>query len=432
MDSNVSVIAMLMARYARHETLTDEERRILEEWWQSSPENREVADQFADEKWVERALASLDKVPRKKMWKEISRQLDEMDGITEKAPDRLPSLRAKRRRMLWFSVSAASVLLVIGAIWLLGKRAEIKEKGIPSEVLALTAALRDEGDAIWTDSAGRPVPLGAVPVGGVVSRAGRQVLRKVDTFALAYDTPGAETGSPSMEMPADMPADSTGLFRNCLAVGRNSSPYYLRMVDGNAVWLGGGARLQYTGNSGDVAYPYRFTGKALFDIVKNLGRPLVIHLPNGKRIKVEGTRFYVESHADSPMSKVAIFSGNLRLFDKGDSIQLRTGQEAITDADGIVVQAIVDSSAMMAWAGNSLFFHFNNTEFESTLSQVAAWYGLKISNPGRLKGTAINSDLPRSSSPDNIIQILKIVESGYVTLRLEQNVIVVADWPGTR
>jgi hypothetical protein len=429
MDSKVSIITRLMAKYARHEELTDEERRMLEEWWQSSAENRELAELFADENWVKKALGQMDSVPRKEMWREINRQLDEIEvkAGTPSTAHRIPSARA-RTHFLSVAVAVVALGVIVCAYCILGGKTAIRtNKESTPPVIGAALGLARDSDATWTDVNGS-IPLSAVPVGGVVSQAGSRILRKVDSFSLAYDVPAVL----DTEMRAVLATDTAGLFKNCLAIGKNSSPYHVQMYDGNAVWLGGGARLRYTSNRRDAASPYSISGKGLFDIVKNMGRPMVIHLPNGRRIKVVGTRFFVNAEADSPASTVALFSGKLRLFSNGDSVRLRAGQEAIARADGVVVKAIADSSAMMAWTGNSLRFHFNNAEFETVLAQVATWYGLKIVNPARLKGTPITCDLPRASSPDPILQTLRLVENGFIQLRLDRNTIIVSDGTGAK
>jgi len=438
MDANEPIIARLMAKYSRQEALTYEERRILEAWWQASPENRELADLFADKEWVKEALSIMEEAPGEEMWEAISTRLDEMQGISRPAPGRLRALWVRRRAVLSrLALPAATLLLFVAVCWLLSRRGEGKEKVGAGTVIAVAAGVPMEEDATWTDSSGRAIPLSTVPVGGVVARAGSEVLRKVERYALAYDAPAFEAilndePAPREFVASQEFASGPGLFRNCLAVGKNSSPYHLQMANGNAVWLGGGARFEYTGNRRDVAHPYALTGKALFDIAKDLGRPLVIHLPGDKLIRITGTRFFVDSRVDSSESKVALFTGQLRFFNTTDSgVQLQAGQEATAGAGGIVVRPIADSSAMMAWVDHSLHFHFTHTPFDSALAQVAAWYGLTVSNPAKLKPAPISGDMLRPGLPEGVLHNLEAVAGGAVQLRREKNMIVVSDGIGT-
>jgi hypothetical protein len=270
------------------------------------------------------------------------------------------------------------------------------------------------------DSAGHAVMLGALPVGSIISTLGNKILRKVDTNALAYDAS------------AEKNQYTVACSGNVLATGSESAPYHLQLSDGSAVWLAAGARFKYANNSRDNQHPYALAGKGFFDIAKAGGRPFVIDLSNGNRIRVTGTEFSAESYPQKPASRVVLVSGSLSLTSKKDSVRLAAGEEAIGQVASVEKQKTRDGAGVRGWIGQSLSFHFSNTDFETALARVASWYGLTVSNPHKLKGTAIMFDLPKPASPERVVQSIAKIQSHFVQLNIEHNEIVVSDWRGTR
>lgn len=420
MDANDSLITRLMAKYARHEALTAEELRTLENWWKASSDNMELAKQFGNEEWVREAVKKLNSVPKREMWAEITRQLDEMDAAVNGAGTGFqPKKSTGRLATLAWSLSAAA--LVLCTVWLIVKQERTKPGKAPTTAKTEnTPVIIAKRDAIWIDSTGHSVPLGSLPVGSIISTIGANILRKVDTNALAYDAL------------ADKKLFLRPSGSNMLTTGSESSPYHLQLSDGSAVWLSSGARFIYSNNSRDNEHPYTLVGKAFFDIAKAGGKPFVIDLLNGNRIRVTGTEFSAESYAQKPDCRVALVSGSLNLTTNKDSVQLSAGEEAIGHSASVEKQKIKDPAAVTGWIGKSLSFHFDNTDFETALAQVASWYGLKVSNPHNLKGTAIMVDLPRPSSPEPILKSIAKLQSHFVQMSFQNNEIVVSNWRGTK
>ena len=102
MVDNQNRIAGLMVKYARRETLTEEENTLLEQWSSSSVTHRQVAEQFSDPDWVWENLKALPPVPSKEMWHVIEQRID------DPAP----------RRIGWRVGAVAAVLVVLAGTWL--------------------------------------------------------------------------------------------------------------------------------------------------------------------------------------------------------------------------------------------------------------------------------------------------------------------------
>lgn len=400
-----------MGKYIRKEHLTAEERHFLNEIWKASPEFQKLAEQFADEQWVEAELEKQKQVPVEAIWAEINRQLDEMgepDFVPEPETVDKP-LMGRVLASLWTPVAAAILVLAAG-YWLLRKTLPPEEK---VKEMATAGVLNLSGThATWTHKSGRRVVLDSLPVGSVVDSSGGRILKKVDSNALAYDQ------SASLE-------NGSSLYHNCLAIGEKSRPYHLQMADGDGVWLASGSQLQYPDGRRS---PYSLTGKALFNVFRDPSRPVEILLPEGKRIKVLGTDFSVNAAKDHGPSRVAVLSGKVRFYNYRDSVPVGAGEEAVAEARGLTTAKIKDPAGEASWVGKAGFFYFVDADLDTVLARVGDWYGLKIVRTTNAKATEVNAELSRSSSPADVLRDIATIENGIIRLSLKNNTIIVSDW----
>lgn len=380
MDSNDPVINLLMAKYARRELLTPEELQLLEAWWGASPENRELADLVRDEKWVKEALEIMDEASEQEMWKEFSRRLDEKQGIIRPSPVR--GFRMQRRILLRGLAAAVVLFLAVRAGWLLTR--SWRPGTAPGEIVSAPRSREPAtGDqpvlstAVTGEERSFPVENRVLRREGTRTPTGAGVHIRPEAHIHSSDRNAGDARANHGPVPVKqrvnrhdptlVPVDTGNLVHYCRAVVPSPST-------------------DISPTEHTVAYPYSYSAKALLAILGDLEGPTEIHLPNGKRMRVAGTRRFEN--------------------------------------------AGIDPRKGAAPADPSAAFHFKDADLERVLAQVAEWYGLKVSNPGGWKGGAITGELPRSSRPDSVLYTLQLLEKGFVQLRLDQKVIVVSGWPG--
>lgn len=102
MVDNQNLIAGLMVKYARRETLTKEENTLLEQWSSRSAEHRLVSNQFKNPEWVRESLKALPPVPSDAIWNALEQRID------DPAP----------RRIGWRVGAVAVVLVILAGTWL--------------------------------------------------------------------------------------------------------------------------------------------------------------------------------------------------------------------------------------------------------------------------------------------------------------------------
>jgi ferric-dicitrate binding protein FerR (iron transport regulator) len=418
MASNDDLITALMIRYARHEKLTDEEMRTLEEWWQQSPEHQRLAEQFGDEDWVKAQLAKMKPAPMKEMWEGINKYLDEQGA----PDDRETPMEWERpeypvqRRIRWMRplTVAAAVALCVCAVWLVvrkngatsGGSAPVAAVNRPSEPIA-----REDG-VLLVGSDGSTVDMNAVPNGTIVWRSEDAYLKKVDTDQLVqYGRGGA------------------GLFRQAVLVGKKMSNYFVRLADGSSVWLNRGARFEFPVSNGNGRDVYDLQGKGFFEVTKDPSRAFVVRTPHDRAVEVLGTVFHVDADKEDSTSRVDLLSGSVRVRSGVDSLLLTPAHQAELGTDRIAVRSMRDSGAGMAWVKKSLYFHFDNTKFKDAVEAVAAWYGYTVSNPKNLRGVTITDNLRKDPTPERVVQAIGQVEIGYLYIWISNKVITISDLP---
>ncbi|GGB23645.1 FecR family protein [Puia dinghuensis] len=443
MASNQYNIAELLAKYARRETLSEEEMSVLESWRQRSAENASMFDQFADEQWVAKQLAQRKNVPRAgTKWADIAKRLAETDdpsAMTVREIGWYKRRRLRRRRNnIRLMVTTALVLICAGGgWWFFFQRPSVK-----GDLLSPTAATPDvtkvpvpaDDAVLLIASDGSLVNINSLPVRAIVAQTDRGILYKRAADYLAF-VPLAGEHLMGAQETTTVAAPSPGkknLVWQGLLIGRKGTPYHLRLPDGSTVWLAGGSRFRYPLTGRGMNATCSLEGKGWFSVAKDPSRPFVISLPNDRMVRVTGTEFNVEAYHERPEAKVALFTGALQLLQHGSEVaQLKPAQEAVMRSGRPDVRPMKDSTAVKGWLSRSLFFHFDKTECTDALAAVAAWYGCTVSNPQGLRGMPITGDLWRNDdpSPDRVLWVIEQIESGYIHLKRIGNVIEVSTGP---
>ncbi|HVU95467.1 MAG TPA: DUF4974 domain-containing protein [Puia sp.] len=263
----------------------------------------------------------------------------------------------------WLAKAAVVVLLMLGGDLLCDLPGNRKVVQTLSKDSGYPASLSVKSK----EGSVRPsvVLFAVAPVDEMIPCEGTPVFRTVDIVGPTADADVPVKRRMKKFTPAPATVDSGSLFHYCSAVVATRSRDIPQM--------------EHT-----VAYPYSYYTKALLGILSHLEGPIDIHLPDGKQVRLAGNRRFENAGVDSPVRK---------------------------------------------WpdpAAQSPGFLFNDTELDRVLAEVAEWYGLKVSNPGRWRGVAITGKLVRASRPDSVLNTLRLLENGFVQLRWDQKVIFVS------
>jgi transmembrane sensor len=181
---------------------------------------------------------------------------------------------------------------------------------------------------------------------------------------------------------------------------RNGTKTNLLLPDGSTVWLNAGSRLTYDSLYGNSTREVSLSGEAYFDVVRNPGKPFIIH--TGKiNIRVLGTTFNVKSYPGEKTIETSLIKGSIEVTFpslSSNKIILKPNQKLIIDKTEIVsnnynhktehaqkpaisIQPInrVGSDSLIAetgWMQNRLYF--DDMSFQELLKNMERKYGVSF------------------------------------------------------
>ncbi|HVS95771.1 MAG TPA: FecR family protein [Puia sp.] len=437
MNPRDSKIIDLMVKYVRREKLTVEEMQLLEEFWKQSPGHQRLAEEFGNEEWVRSQLADMEPAPVEEMWQEIDKYLDEIGApddrelnpilLAEETGGEADGIRTGVRRQgkIVFGI-AASLAVCMAGVWIFNSR----RQSVTTKPFFIAAAavywlpIPEDDKVLVQASDGSVVEMNPLPTQKIVMRTGTDYTEKLDADEVGVF--GSEENQDIPRMP-DVPTAKAVVWQT-VYVGKQHARFLVRLRDGSTVWLKGGTRLRYPVGPKEQVEHYALAGTGYFEVVKNHLRGMEVETIDGGRIDVLGTVFNVEADGRGSGTVVSLVEGSVEVHKGAGSRKLEPGDEAVIGPSNIDVHSRPDPAAAMAWIGDARLFHFENTDFDSAIAKVAAWYRLSVA-PHTAKGMAIDATVPKERTPDRVLQDIQEAGSNRVYVWLEGSVIHISDKP---
>lgn len=182
------------------------------------------------------------------------------------------------------------------------------------------------------------------------------------------------------------------------------------LPDGSRVDLGAASTLRvfYPESPDRGPREVRLDGQAVFNVVHDEDRPLLVHAGNGIAEDM-GTRFGVRAYSGDGSVQVVVTEGRVTLRTEtapaGSGTLLQRGDLGVLDAAGrILVTNGVDTAAYVGWTRGRLTFR--EQRLDAVARELSRWYGVDIAVPD--SGTAardITLDVPLRSLP----QVLDLI-----------------------
>jgi ferric-dicitrate binding protein FerR (iron transport regulator) len=323
------------------------------------------------------------------LWQGISEEKKiegkKADILVEKAIN-ADSVRRKRRYLSvrWHQIAAAAVLalaLGIGIRYLFSQR----EDRSPAVVHHLVKQY--ENDV-------KPGGTRAVLMAGQT----QVVLNKKDTsFVLAGNTVNIQAGG--VKVAGEKPVQYT-------LVTPKGGEYSLILEDGTKVWLNADSKLVYPSGFGGGARKVQLTGEAYFEVKTDAEHPFIVHTYR-QDIRVLGTEFNVQAYPEENEIVTTLITGKVQVNSKGEKVQLKQGQQAISNKNGILrLQPKADLEQAIAWKEG--YFRFDYTDIYEIMRQLSRWYDIKVSYE---KGVKHREFLAFINRDNNISEVLGMLEA---------------------
>lgn len=365
------------------EILPEEDRALLEEWLERSPENRKVYGRL--EEWYRNnaGFRLREGIRHEAAWKSILEKKRVADGLR------------RRRLFLRLSGVAAVLALLIGiGVWMW--RPGSDERFYPLQVQGVQLELGD-GEKI------------ALP-------AGREAL------SLAVSGVNAVCDSNKLTYRSDISSDkSETVVYNRLIVPKGAE-YRLVLSDGTRVFMNAASELRYPTVFKGKREVY-LKGEAYFEVSRDTVNRFVVRTA-GMDIQVLGTSFNVSAYDDGFVMATTLVSGKVKAVCGGHEYDLRPGEQISNNRKtGEVDVKAVNALLYTAWKDG--YYYFEAQRLEDVMQMISRWYGFKVvfQNP-ELKELEFSGRLQRYEEAERLFRKFEQVERNIRFVRIGDSVVV--------
>lgn len=324
-----------------------------------------------------------------------------IDTILKEASHKI-QFRARTRKMIWWRVAAAAILVLIFSVlsYFIYFNQNTKQTQI-AKASRHDVSAPNNSRARLTLGDGTIVYLDSTQKGSVVVQGNVKVIKNKDG-QISYS------------------GTNDKIIYNTLSNPRGSRVINLLLSDDSKVWLNSGSSLRYPtafiGNEREV----EITGEAYFEVTHNTAMPFKVKKGNNE-IKVLGTHFNVNAYDDEPDIKVTLLEGVVNVNSVNASIKLKPGEQAQINSSGeISMNKEVNVNEVIAWKEG--FFEFENMQLPDIMRQIARWYDVQVvyelPNNKKQFGGRISRNL-------SLTGVLNLLETNGVRFKLEGNKITV-------
>lgn len=356
-------------------TITPEELAELNEFLDSDPVHRRRFEQRTAAENIWKALADMKEgeLMRDKRRKELAQYFSE--GAPSIAPQR-------RHRWQWYAVSAAAVLFMATALWLITDRRPVH----PSTETANKPYIPPGGNkAILQLSDGSRIDLASATKGAVAQQGNSQVIKQ-DNGQLSYlHTSGA----------------ATAVAYNMVFTPKGGT-YRVTLSDNTIVWLNAESSLRFPTSFTGTERQVEVTGEAYFEVAKNKAMPFIVKTDNSS-IRVLGTHFDVRAYPDEPIAHATLLEGSIAVQTDDDRVVLKPGEQAgVTNKISV---SNVDTDEAVGWKDG--FFVFNQADISTIMREISRWFNVKVIYKGEKTDRKLTGRVSRLTDASSILQVLE-------------------------
>ena len=357
-----------------------EDKAELDQWIESSDENRAFFQEINDPEKVMAALRKMEQYDEDRIWEKV------MNGRSQNSK----VIPLANRRWIWYAAASMVLLLGSGAYYLHRVKTQ-------AETTIIADVPPGGNKAILTLANGQKVVLDSL-ANGVIAQQGSTSVDKVGS-GLAYKI--NDDGGP--------------VLMNTLTTPRGGQ-YTLRLPDGTRVWLDAASSITYPTAFTGKERRVKITGQVYLEIAHNAAQPFITEV-DGMEIKDIGTAFNINAYNDEASVKITLVTGAVAV---GAQV-LQPGQQFIlTGGNGEVIDH-ADLDEALAWK-NGKFLFGEKTDIATIMRQLARWYDVDVKYEGQV-GVHFGGSISRQVNVSKVLD--KLALTGDVKFRIEGRTIIV-------
>ncbi len=330
----------------------------------------------------ERVEAMLDRLSRIR-----NTDVENLRSRVERSVGRIEARRGRVRVLRYASTIAASLLLVGGILFFMGRETDDTHIERIAEQVVLTIS---DGSRVEFDEDTDNDTLAVYDNVAMIIRDGQLV------YENRADAQAADPGFATLRVPKGKRFDMV-------------------LADGTHVWLNADSHIRFPLNFAGDERRVSLEGEAWFEVAHDGGKTFVVET-EGQVLRVLGTKFNISAYADRKIVRTALVEGSVALEAEGGAkITLTPGREARLDRTAAAAK-YVDGPVrgdVSAWR-NDLFLT-DGDRLEDVFVKLSRWYDVEYTFADRKAADLVlRGNLPMY---DDIAAVLELIEiSGQVTL----------------
>ncbi|GAB7087169.1 FecR family protein [Marinifilum fragile] len=367
--------------------LTPDEMQVLENWKNSSLDNKNLYEQIKQGEKRKRRNAYVESLDKKAAWIKIREEIK---------PDR------KVIRLKEWSLRIAAVLiigvLIAGLYHISTKDIEIGQE------LAEMKIEPGSSKAVLQLHNGRTIQLENVKSDSILEKDGTIISNQKGKLAYASGQ-----------------ANHEGMLYNQVKVPVGGE-YQLTLADGTRVWLNSDSEIKYPVQFSEVQRKVWIAGEVYFDVAHNKQKPFIVDVKDIE-IEVLGTEFNVEAYHDQNTITTSLIEGSVKLRKNNESVIIAPDQQAIISKDeNHFFVRDVDASMYALWKDG--VFYFKEASLGTIMEKLERWYNVKVFF---MNQSVINKrfsvEVKRYEDINEILDIIS--KTGKVNFEIKSNIITV-------
>lgn len=363
--------------------LDEEEKKVLDEWMNESPINRDAIREFMEEETLRSGIINLYQ-SRERVWKRVEEKLPVVRVIN-----------TRKRIWIWTAVAATLMLLIsAGAVF----NYMHKQYSLKTDNTAYVNDVDPGGNnAVLTLADGSVIILDKAQNGNLAQQGNTNII-KLSNGKLLYRPSSNDTITHSRI--------------NTLATPRGGQ-YQITLPDGTEIWLNSASSIKYPTAFTGKERRVEITGEVYFEVAKNAAMPFIVKINNSTEVKALGTSFNINAYNDESAIRTTLLEGKVMVSSalslsksRVSTIILSPGQQASLDAQGIINVSIADTDQALAWKNGKFIFH--NVDIATILREISRWYDLEIEIKGKLPDRTFFLEGRRTAKLSEILRGLEV------------------------
>ncbi|SUJ02520.1 fec operon regulator FecR [Sphingobacterium spiritivorum] len=346
--------------------------------------------EFTDTQWNNAVMGDSDEV-KNRIYKKLLSGMNENSGTGY-------------RRYIWlkWGAVAATLLIILGAVWMLQKN---KETTRTTSVTTKNSIIPGGDKAMLILEDGTQVDLENTQSGAINSN-GKYIAAKVGDGKLEYRDEDTKTASLVSYHTLRTP---------------KGGQFQLRLPDGTMAWLNAASSIRYPTAFVGAERRVEISGEVYFDVKKQNGKHFIVQT-NNQEITVLGTRFNVFAYTDESFVQTSLIEGKVQVDINDRQLMLKPGLSSVYHKDtGKIRTKSFDPDEVLAWQQGN--FNFNAEPIESVMRKISRWYDVEIYYEGDIKGKMFSGSLSRFSNVQDILEVIAL--TGVVKFKIKDRKIYV-------